>query len=208
MEEEAPRTSGWDERRDRISGEYERVAVRLFAERGFRHVTVDDVAAELGVSARTLFRYFPSKEDMLLAFPRRNAAETLAALEAIEPSGNVVEAIWNAYRELRSLHERDLPYTLEWSKAVSGAPHVLSRIAGELTISEGRALARLCAKDLGVRAREDVRAHAIAGVIHSVNASVLRFWFQRKGKDDLATLYDQAYAAVQLAVGATEPRSS
>lgn len=42
-----------------------RVALRLFVERGFDETTMDDIAIELGVGRRTLFRYYPSKNDLV-----------------------------------------------------------------------------------------------------------------------------------------------
>ena len=44
--------------------EIERVAFRLFAERGYEGTTLDAIAAEIGVGRRTLFRYFESKNDI------------------------------------------------------------------------------------------------------------------------------------------------
>lgn len=44
--------------------EIEKVAFRLFAQRGFEKTTLDALAAELGVGRRTIFRYYDSKNDI------------------------------------------------------------------------------------------------------------------------------------------------
>jgi TetR/AcrR family transcriptional regulator, regulator of mycofactocin system len=45
--------------------EIARVGLQLFAAQGFDAVSVDDIAAAAGVGRRTLFRYYPSKNDIL-----------------------------------------------------------------------------------------------------------------------------------------------
>jgi mycofactocin system transcriptional regulator len=53
-------------RRPRTSrAELERVALRLFEERGFDETTVDDIAAAAGIGRRTFFRYYDSKNDVV-----------------------------------------------------------------------------------------------------------------------------------------------
>ena len=46
-------------------------AVALFTERGFAETTMDDVADAAGVSRRTAYRHFPSKDDLVFEHPRR-----------------------------------------------------------------------------------------------------------------------------------------
>jgi AcrR family transcriptional regulator len=44
---------------------------RLFYGRGIRAVGVDTIAAEVGISKRTLYNYFPSKDDLIVAYLSR-----------------------------------------------------------------------------------------------------------------------------------------
>ena len=46
-------------------------ADRLFYGQGIRAVGVDTVAAEIGISKRTLYNYFPSKDDLIVAYLSR-----------------------------------------------------------------------------------------------------------------------------------------
>ncbi|MBR7503177.1 TetR family transcriptional regulator, partial [Mycobacterium tuberculosis] len=48
-----------------MQAEITAIALRLFRERGYSETTVDDLAAASGMSRRTFFRYFPSKEDVI-----------------------------------------------------------------------------------------------------------------------------------------------
>src|SRR6267154_6298728 len=47
-------------------------ADRLFYGQGIRAVGVDTIAAEIGISKRTLYNYFPSKDDLIVAYLSRH----------------------------------------------------------------------------------------------------------------------------------------
>jgi AcrR family transcriptional regulator len=67
------------------------VAMRLFATRGFDHVTVAEVAGEAGVSEKTVFNYFPTKEDLFFdEVPER--ARIIAEAIRNRPAGESIVA--------------------------------------------------------------------------------------------------------------------
>ena len=74
-------------------------AMEAFAQKGIRHVKMDDVAKELGISKRTLYEIFDKKEDLLyegVKFylgDRRTQMETKA-----QECKNVMEIILQAYK--------------------------------------------------------------------------------------------------------------
>lgn len=57
-----PARTGW--RSSITCVELSRVALRLFHEHGFEAATIDAIAAAAGISRRTYFRYFESKNDV------------------------------------------------------------------------------------------------------------------------------------------------
>jgi TetR/AcrR family transcriptional regulator, regulator of autoinduction and epiphytic fitness len=69
---------------------------RLLAEKGFDAMTVDEVAAEVGIAKASLYRHFPSKEDLAAAAMARlmeNAVQFLDALDASLPPLQLLQAV-------------------------------------------------------------------------------------------------------------------
>lgn len=83
-----------DHAREAVRTEVQRQAWLLFSEHGFEATTVDRIAAASGMSRRTFFRYFASKDDLVLARMVESGAELVGVLEA-RPVG---EPPWAAMR--------------------------------------------------------------------------------------------------------------
>ena len=66
-------------------------ATRLFAERGFDHVTVDDIAAAADVGRMTVFNHFPRKEDMFFDRDEEGRVLLREALRGRDPGVSPVE---------------------------------------------------------------------------------------------------------------------
>jgi AcrR family transcriptional regulator len=136
---EGPRP-GLRERRKRLTAaDLEAAALRLFGERGFDGVTVDDIAAEADVSRRTFFRYFASKEDVLLADHFVQLARLREAMTSRPADEPILAALRNAIlsmtgdfedrremvilrgrimRETPSLQARSLVHQKAWEDAM------------------------------------------------------------------------------------------
>jgi AcrR family transcriptional regulator len=56
-------------------------ALKLFVQRGFEATTLDDIAAAAGISRRTFFHYFESKEDLAFAWLDGTVADIVAAVK-------------------------------------------------------------------------------------------------------------------------------
>ena len=67
--------------------------MQLYVERGFEDTTVADIAAQAGVTARTFFRHFADKREVLFAGASELQAALVAALESAPPEATPMEAV-------------------------------------------------------------------------------------------------------------------
>ncbi|MBD0670371.1 TetR family transcriptional regulator [Streptomyces sp. CBMA156] len=97
-------------KRQLVADELTRAALDLLADGGFDTVTVDEIAAAAGVSKRTFFRYFASKEDVVVQFLATLGAamhEELAARPPGEaPSTALRHTVWACVRDCAGHEER------------------------------------------------------------------------------------------------------
>jgi len=85
-------TEGLRERKKRETREaITRAAWKLFARRGFDAVTVADIARAAKVSEKTVFNYFPAKEDLVFGAGMQRTAALIDAVRARPPGASIVE---------------------------------------------------------------------------------------------------------------------
>jgi len=186
--------SGWTRRRSMLLAKYEQIAWGLFAREGFRNVTVDEIAVAAGVSGRTLFRYFPSKEDFLLGFTRRGLQELVASIAALEPSPNPLQSVWQLIRAHSLEQPADVRLLTLWRRAAADAPEIHARVRGERVHALAEAVTAYCAKSMGTVGSDDPTPRLLAGLVVGVENAVIELW-GRSGLT-LPEIIDAAEAAV------------
>jgi AcrR family transcriptional regulator len=123
-----------------------RAALELFVERGYHETTLAEIAEVAGVSTRTIFAYFPSKEDILFA-TMQTMRDALAQALADRPAGT--DAL-TALQEfiLSSAHEKtELDYRL--GQVIAADPTLSSHKRARIAEFQ-EVLAAAIADDLGV----------------------------------------------------------
>lgn len=111
-----------------------RAAITLFLARGFDEVSVNDIAAAAEVSKPTLFRYFPTKEDLVLHRFADHNGESARVVAAREPGASPVEALHRHFRDLLDRHDpitgiSDHPEVVAFHRLVFTTPSLEGRLA-------------------------------------------------------------------------------
>jgi len=181
-----------------VRSELAQLATDLFVEKGYDETTIDDLAAAAGMSKRTFFRYFASKEELVVGkyeILGEQLAEDLAARPAGEPIwvslrqvfGQVVDYVESEARSTASV---------AMEKIVRDHPALnasyLERVSRmqELLLDEARTRT-------GWPDPADPRTAAIVGAAFSCLIAAWTTWLTTNQAQPFGDLLDQAMDAIQ-----------
>ncbi|MGW3965502.1 TetR family transcriptional regulator [Amycolatopsis sp. NPDC005003] len=153
-------------------------ALALYLERGFEQTMVNDIADRAGVTARTFFRYFADKREVLFGKAAELAEKSLAALEAAPASASTLEVVAAA---LDAAAE-----TIGTDRALARQRHAVIMANAELRERELIKLAQMSAALAEGLRRRGTGDHE-AGLAAETGTAVYRVAFQRwvDATDDL-----------------------
>jgi AcrR family transcriptional regulator len=183
-----------------VRAELTMLGQELFAARGYEQTTVEDIAAAAGMSKRTFFRYFASKEDLVLSkyeFYGDQFAETFAARPPDEP-------IWDSFRGAFDLvadyfdDAAHVPRILAIEKIINSNPALK---AGELErISRVQdQLAALLRERTGRHSPTDPGPAAITGAALACLLAAKATWITTEPRPPFRELLDHAMATMHPA---------
>jgi AcrR family transcriptional regulator len=191
-----------DRVRQAVRAEISAVAMRLFAEQGFHETTAEQIAREAGISVRSFFRYFATKEDVVLGNLAQGGERLRAALAARPGDETPWEALRAALGVLITDAGTNQELALTTMRLLLSAPSLRARHLEkqqrwqELLVPEIEG--RLAAGQ-GAGPGPDPRATAIvASALACFDAATVA-WALSGGQGSLGTLLDEAIAAVRSA---------
>jgi AcrR family transcriptional regulator len=177
-------------------------ALRLFDQKGYAQTTVDEIADRAAISPRTFFRYFPTKEEVVMW----DEYDPLI-LELLDSRPNdepVAETLRSVIREtLSGLYESDPERLLVRVRLASIVPELRARFIDEQTHGV-ELLAPLLARKRGSRV-DDLSLQVIGSALLAAVSAALDRWQESDGKTDLLGLLDQATDALVEGVRELQP---
>ncbi|NLD77504.1 MAG: TetR family transcriptional regulator [Acidimicrobiales bacterium] len=184
----------------------EKVALELFAERGFDDTPVEEIAAAAGISRRTFFRYFPTKADVLFGEFDVLMDGLDAWFDEAPDDQPMFAVIAEATMRFNRIHTDGLVAHRERMKLILQTPAL--RANGVLRQEEWvGVIARYAARRLGV-AEGSLEAQLAAQLsIGAANAAYDQ-WLRGEERD-LAELVDRSFAMIETLsrTAPAEPRS-
>jgi AcrR family transcriptional regulator len=173
-------------------------ALRLFREQGYTATRVEQIAEAAEVSPATFYRYFPTKEDVVLQDDLD--VLTLGALEAQPPGLSPVAAVRSAVADARAgFTEEERERFRQTTELTMAVPEIRARALDEFARTID-VTAAVLAKRSG-REPDDIAVRALAGAVFGVMMATTLPVLER-GQFDLDAIFSSIDAALaQLEAG-------
>ncbi|MBT8224488.1 MAG: TetR family transcriptional regulator [Dactylosporangium sp.] len=183
-----------ERKRTRMRSLVQAEALRLFTQRGYDQTTVDDIAHAAAMSPRTFFRYFATKEDVVLwdEYDDPPLAEEIWRQRLVDDP--VAQPIAVIRKVLRDSCAADRERLLARVQIAMTVPEVRSRFVGQ-QIDAAMGVFELVARSWGA-APGDLRARVLAAAVYAAVIVAVERWQHHGGRDDLGCVFDEAIAAL------------
>ena len=180
-------------------------AISLFTEKGFEQTTVEEVAQSAGVSRRSFFRYYASKDD-LLAQNVLNYGTALVGAVKLCPQG------MSTFEMLQKTVEAGVMYTNSRLRLTRQVIEIASRstaarqahLSRMMDVEDG--LADAFAGRSKKANRDDMEPRLLAGVTVAIMNAAQAAWFMREHKD-LGTCAERALLSLSSNLSRSATRS-
>jgi AcrR family transcriptional regulator len=179
-----------------VQAEIASQAMSLFTVHGFEATTIDQIAAAAGISTRSFFRYFDTKEDVVIGDPLPAGRALQAALEARPAAEAPWVALRQAFDALIELIHADPARALRTSTIMLTTYSLRARHLEKQLLWE-----RLLVPNVSERLGPDtdsrnLRAHAIVSSALACLDVALVEWALHEGTEPIENLLDTAISAV------------
>jgi AcrR family transcriptional regulator len=172
------------------------VALRLFDERGFDEVTIEEIATEAHISVRTFYRYFSAKDDVLQLEIDRRSEGIRDALSTRPDDEPAMQSLRLAFEEV--IAREDPGLLRRWIAVIQATPSVVKGVLGGIQLKTQPVISEFFAARLGLPADGLVPVILAAAVGGVIQAALTR-WFFHGG--DVTTTVSESLEVLERGLG-------
>jgi len=177
-------------------------ALRLFAKRGFDHVTVEDIATACDVSPRTFFRYFASKEDVLFADGDAYRVQLLSALDEQPADRAPVDRLQAAMHELAAFYVEQRDTIRRRHQLVQSTPSLRTRASERQQRWEADLVDHL-RRSPGAAKVRDLDLRLIVAATTAALRVAVDVWIEADDSGDLTAIVDDVFQRLRVGLASS-----
>jgi AcrR family transcriptional regulator len=175
------------ERKKRLAqATIEETALRLFQQQGYEHTSIQDIADAVMMSSRTFFRYFASKEEVLLGPMHTIQSDGRRFLQRVAPTKSPQAALQATVEYLASQYQQQRASFLARYQVVMQIPSIASLYLSALVETEPALCDALCSHLEGATNRNTIRF--LVAIYMTALRVALEEWLEQEAQGDLVSL--------------------
>lgn len=171
--------------------------LRLFIANGYDETTLDEIAAEAGISRRTFFHYFKSKDDIMLSMQSGMGDMLAGALRREPPGKRPLEAMRDAMIRACAVYPAEDMIAID--RLMRSSEKVQARKQASYVEHEKTLFAALCEKWPGKERETALRLVAMMS-IGAIRLS-LETLNREEGARPLSAILKEAFSALEAETG-------
>jgi len=187
--------SVWDRSRQAASREILDTALRLFSQQGYDETPVAQIAREAGVSERTLFRYFGTKQDLLGANQDRFGTVLRETIDAQPAAADVWDVLRAGIAAALSLND-DQGQAEQRFRLLHSTPSLRAGWLDKRLRFQEEILPLITGR-MGAEDAADPRARAVVATAFACLDAASMTWVESGAAGDIIDVYDRCVAAVR-----------
>lgn len=184
-----------ERKKDRTRADLLAAALDLFNKQGFTETTINQIADAVDVSPRTLLRYFPTKEDIVVSWVEDGMSVFLSSL-AERPAGERPHAsLLFSARTMLAHYQSQAAFYLTIERAIAASPAIKARKL-DMSARLAEQVTELLRQRHSGSATHDWQVLLYPALVFSILRIVIGQWVAGNGSRSLLDLFDEASALV------------
>ncbi|HWW70875.1 MAG TPA: TetR/AcrR family transcriptional regulator [Duganella sp.] len=186
-----------EKKKDKTRLQLLEAALELIGRQGFAETTINQIAAAVDVSPRTLLRYFPSKEDVIVSWVQDGMAIFLSTLASRPADESAAVALLESARALLRSYQERAEFYLTIERVIASAPDISAR-KQQMSTTLAAAVSAMLAQRTKQIDSSPLANDLYPAVVFALIRIVIQQWVARDGKPPLEELFDEACELIQF----------